>query len=252
MRKFFRFRRKEIRHPIKLIGLLPNIITILGLVVGFSSIRFGLDGRWEAATACILVAAILDGADGRLARFLNATSHFGAELDSLCDFVNFGVCPAIILYLWQINFTTNKLLTWISAIIYLVCTGIRLARFNVIASSNDQYFIGVPSPIGAALLFIPMMIDFDIGLALGIAMRHHCYLITIYAVCIGCLLPSRIRTLSLKHLRINPEDVWAFLFLSAVSIVTMVAYPWHTFPILGILYIIMIPFAHIKNTKSKV
>ena len=120
----------RILKPVPVVKLIPNILTLIGLVIGVSSIRFALDSKWEISVYCILIATIIDGLDGRIARMLNATSHFGAELDSLCDFANFGLCPAFIIYLWSFQQYEYKVTSWAAITFFIVCMGIRLARFN--------------------------------------------------------------------------------------------------------------------------
>jgi CDP-diacylglycerol--serine O-phosphatidyltransferase len=124
---------RRILKPVPIAKLIPNILTLIGLVVGVSSIRFALDSRWEMAVYCVVIATVIDGLDGKIARMLNATSHFGAELDSLCDFVNFGVCPALLTYLWSFQQYEFKVISWAAMMIFVVCMGIRLARFNTMA-----------------------------------------------------------------------------------------------------------------------
>ena len=134
--------------PVPFTRLLPNIVTLIGLIIGVSSIRFALDSRWETAVYCTLIATIIDGVDGRVARMFNATSHFGAELDSLCDFVNFGLCPAILLYLWSFQQYEYKVISWASIMLFVVCMAIRLARFNTaLVAPKDGRFLSKLAPV---------------------------------------------------------------------------------------------------------
>ncbi|MFM8801456.1 MAG: CDP-diacylglycerol--serine O-phosphatidyltransferase, partial [Tagaea sp.] len=147
--------------------LIPNAITVAALCAGLSGIRFAMDGRWEWAVTAIVVAAILDGLDGRMARLLNGTSKFGAELDSLSDFVAFGVAPALIVYMWVLNAWGAA--GWIICLAYAVCMALRLARFNtMLADPNPpkwqgHFFVGVPAPAGAGLALLPLMLHFQAG-----------------------------------------------------------------------------------------
>ena len=140
--------------------LIPNIFTLLGLCAGLTAIRMAIEHRWDLAVAALVFAAFLDGIDGRIARLLKAQSRFGAELDSLADFVNFGVAPAIIIYNWALD--DLKSMGWIVVLIYAVCAALRLARFNVALERTDQpawqksYFVGVPAPAGAIILLLPI------------------------------------------------------------------------------------------------
>ena len=195
------------------IKLFPNVITLLALAVGLSSIRFAIEGKWELAVTAIIVAAILDGFDGRIARMLNATSTFGAELDSLADFVNFGVAPVIVIYLWSLHTFKYKLLSWGAVLLYNSCMAIRLARFNT-AMINEilpkHFFVGVPAPIGALLVLAPVMLEFDIAQEYGISPKEYLLSTIIYVVVIGFLLASRIPTISLKYISINFQDISSF------------------------------------------
>ena len=130
--------KKLIIKTVPFTKLLPNVVTLVGLVVGLSSIRFALESAWEKSVYCILIATIVDGLDGRVARMLNATSHFGAELDSLCDFINFGLCPALLLYLWSFQQYEYKIISWASIMLFVVCMAIRLARFNTAIVEADK------------------------------------------------------------------------------------------------------------------
>ena len=253
--KSLKTKKVRIRPPLTFTKLIPNLITLLGLVVGVSSIRFALDSRWEPAIYCILIAAILDGIDGRVARLLNATSPFGAELDSLCDFTNFGVSPAVIIYLWSFQQYEYKLLSWSVILLFIVCMAIRLARFNtsIIQGKQDRlskYFsTGVPAPSGALLSLIPIMLDFEITTYLGINIRSHTILIDIYIVFIALLLASRLPTFLFKNVPIKPEYISLILILSAIIIINIIIYPWYTLPLIGLIYILSIPYCIIITKR---
>ena len=170
---FGRVRKRRQRDREQRIGgghmnrLIPNAITVGALCAGLSGVRFAIDARWEMAVAAIVVAAILDGLDGRMARLLNGTSKFGAELDSLADFVSFGAAPALIVYLWVLNGWGG--VGWVIALGFAVCCALRLARFNTaLADPNPprwagHFFTGVPAPAGAGLALLPMMLHFEVG-----------------------------------------------------------------------------------------
>src|ERR1700686_1066701 len=153
-----RFRRIPVRT------LVPNVITLLALCAGLTAIRMAFENRYVLALAAIVFAAFLDGIDGRLARFLKGTSRFGAELDSLADFVNFGVAPALILYFWGLH--DLKSAGWISAMVFAICAALRLARFNVMIEDPNRpawagnYFVGVPAPAGAITVLLPIYVQF--------------------------------------------------------------------------------------------
>jgi CDP-diacylglycerol--serine O-phosphatidyltransferase len=251
----FRIKKPKLIGPLPFIKLIPNMLTILALCVGFSSIRFALDSRWEMAVSCIALAAILDGLDGRVARMLNATSHFGAELDSLCDFVNFGVAPALLIYLWSFQQFEFKMLSWAGVSLFVVCMGLRLARFNthLLLSPEDKlsknFFTGVPAPLGALFLLIPVMLDFDITTTTHLNIRSHTILLTFYQIAVAFLLTSRLPIFSLKNIVIKPQHLWICLFCSGLFIVALMLYPWYVMPILGILYMCTIPASILAARK---
>jgi CDP-diacylglycerol--serine O-phosphatidyltransferase len=158
-RAFLRARRKSV--PVRI--LIPNMVTLLGLCVGLTSIRMAIEGRFEYALIAIAGAAVLDGLDGRMARLLKASSRFGAELDSLSDFVCFGVAPAVVLFLW--GFQDARSLGWIIVLVFAVAAALRLARFNVALDDpakpiwENSFFVGVPVPAGAILLMLPLYLE---------------------------------------------------------------------------------------------
>ncbi len=250
-----RIRKVKIRKPIPFIKLLPNFITLLGLLVGVSAIRFGLDSRWENAVYCVLVAAVIDGIDGRIARMLNATSPFGAELDSLCDFANFGVIPAFLIYLWSFQQYEYKVLSWGCILLFIVCMVLRLARFNttifqdVPNKKTERFFTGVPAPCGALLALMPMILDFDISGKLGIDIRSYTVMIDLYIVVISFLLASRLPTFSTKNINIKHEYLSLSMIIFAVIIISLIIYPWYLFPLIVLLYIASIPACYYINKK---
>ena len=240
--------RKMIVRPIPITKLFPNLVTLLGLIIGVSSIRFALDSRWEHAVYCILIATIIDGLDGRVARYLNATSHFGAELDSLCDFINFGLCPALMVYLWSFQQYEYKVISWSANMLFVVCMAIRLARFNtaIVEPSaikhDDRFFVGVPAPSGAILALMPIIIDFEISSFFnGFDIRNHTTIINLYIICIALMLPSRLPTISLKKIHIKPEYLSLTMIISAIIIIATFIYTWYWLPIIAITYILSIP-----------
>lgn len=244
-----KFKGKHILKPIPFTKLLPNFVTLIGLIIGVSSIRFALDSAWETAVYCIIIATIIDGVDGRVARMLNATSHFGAELDSLCDFVNFGLCPAIITYLWSFQQYEYKLISWAAIMLFVVCMALRLARFNTallepVQKTDNRFFTGVPAPAGALLALIPMILDFELtSVIYGFSVRNHTLAINIYIIFVALLLPSRIPTISIKNFYIKPEYLSFSMIVSAAIIVTAVIYPWYALPFAALIYLASMPFS---------
>jgi len=252
-----RFKRHgRILQPVPLSKLIPNMVTLLGLVIGVSSIRFALDSKWEIAVYCIFIAAILDGIDGRIARMLDATSPFGAELDSLCDFVNFGLSPALLIYLWSFQQYEFKVFSWAAIMVFVVCMAIRLARFNTSIGkpSEDKaskYFLtGVPAPSGALLALVPMMLDFELTSGIQFNTRSHTLLIDLYIVFIAFLLASRLPTLSFKNFHIKPEYLSLSMMISAMFIIVIVIYPWYALPAIAIIYLLSIPLC-VYYTKRR-
>ena len=253
-------RKKNGIKPVPITKLLPNLITLSGLIIGSSSIRFALDSRWEIAIYCILTATLIDGLDGGVARMLNATSHFGAELDSLCDFMNFGLCPAMLIYLWSFGQYEYKVISWSAIMLFLVCMAIRLARFNttiIIPTENkpdDRFLLGVPAPSGAILALIPMILDFEFLPLFGdFSLRNHTLVINVYIIIIALLLPSRLPTISLKKIHIKPEYLSLSMIVSAIIIITLMVYPWYLLPIAAIIYILSIPICmYIAHNEHKI
>lgn len=222
-----------------------------------SSIRFALEAKWEYAVACVVIASILDSIDGRIAKILGATSHFGAELDSLCDFVNFGIVPSLLMYFWSFQYSDFRGLSWVSLLLFVVCMSIRLARFNTAMLDPDpkslskRFFIGVPSTLGGVLLLVPIILEFDLAKLLNIEINSSSttiYLI-IYQTIIALLMPSRIPTYSFKNLVIRPEYIWICMFLGGATIIGLIIYPWYIIPILSAIYICTIPMSIISARK---
>ncbi len=242
-----RARRRSVPFRI----LIPNIVTLLGLCIGLTSIRMALEGRYELALIAIGAAAVIDGLDGRMARLLKASSRFGAELDSLSDFVCFGVAPAVVLYLW--GFAGASSLGWIVVLIFAVSAALRLARFNVALdepkkpSWEQAFFVGVPVPAGAILLLLPLYLE-----GLGVPKSWMVLpLLSVYAIAIAALMASRLRTFSGKMAgrRIKPDFVAPVAALGVVIVATFVTYPYLSVTLGCIAYLSMIPFS-VKRYKE--
>lgn len=235
--------------------LFPNIVTIGALCFGLSSIRFALDEKWEMSVFFILLAAFLDGIDGRLARLLKASSDFGANLDSLSDFVSFGVAPAVVLYLWQLHNIELPRIGWAIVLFYTVCCAVRLARFNTDLHGDkpswaDKFFVGVASPAGACLALAPMVLSFEFPAAAIL----HPVSIGIYTVFIASLMPSRIPTFSIKKVTIKTEYVSFFLIGAGLLITGLIIEPWLTLLALASMYLGSIPISIIfhKNYQGSI
>ncbi|MDX1975836.1 MAG: CDP-diacylglycerol--serine O-phosphatidyltransferase [Rickettsiales bacterium] len=234
-------RRRLREQPIS--RLFPNMITIAGLCCGLSAIRFALLERWEVAVIFILAAALIDGMDGRVARMLGATSEFGAQLDSLSDFVCFGVAPALVLYMWLLQ--DIKGIGWAVVLFFAVCTALRLARFNTALFEDqkrpweNQFFVGVPSPAGGLLSLLPLIINLQ---------SEHVFtfppiIVAMYVVLVGALMASRIPTFSGKNIRIKHEMIPHFMIGCSVLLVIFMIESWMLLSILSIAYMLSIPIS---------
>ena len=228
--------------------MFPNVLTIAALCIGLTALRFGIDGRWTNAMVLVLIAAVLDGMDGMVARLLKASSPFGAELDSFSDFVSFGVSPAILLYLW--NLQDAGPFGWVAALLLCVAVALRLARFNVKnltpnqapeVSAQKAFFEGVPAPAGAILALMPMMLSFkvypeDEGSFPSI-------LVSIWVMFIAALMVSRIPTYSLKRTRLKQKHTIPVLAVVALIAAALASEPWLTIVICCLIYLATIPYA---------
>jgi len=217
-----RFRRIPVRT------LAPNLITLLALCAGLTAVRLAFESRYALALAAIVFAAVLDGIDGRLARLLKGTSRFGAELDSLADFVNFGVAPALILYFWGLHDLRSA--GWIAALAFAICAGLRLARFNVMSEDPDRpawaanFFVGVPAPAGTIIVLLPLYAAF-----LGLPRTPFVTWVTlVYTLVIAGLMVSRLPVFSGKRVgtRVPPEMVGPLAILLVLIVALLFAYPW--------------------------
>ena len=237
-------RPRFVRIPMRYV--LPNLVTLLGLALGLTSIRFAIEGRYELAILAIAAAAVLDGLDGRLARALNGQSHFGAELDSLADFIDFGVAPAMLLYLWTLHELKNA--GWFACMVYVIACALRLARFNVMSDDPNkpkwmgQFFTGMPSPAGAIVVLLPIYLHlsvFHIPLDRTIAP-----IIMVYVLLVAFLMVSRIPHFSGKQMGRVPREYFLVIMLATVAgILLLASYPAEVLVLLTILYLALIPVA---------
>ena len=232
--------------------LLPNILTLGGVCLGISSIKFSIDGNFSLAVTLILFAAILDALDGRIARLIKGTSEFGKELDSLTDFVSFGIAPVFILYFWELN--TYGKLGWAIALIYSVCCVLRLARFNLTKVENQQewknnFFEGVPSPAGGILILMPLIYELT-DFSFKFEVKQFTPFLTIL---IALLLVSKIPTLSFKKISISSKTTIFLLLAAGLIFISLLFYTFETLLIFGILYLLLIPisFFIFKNNQKK-
>ncbi len=235
-------RRRFRRIPVR--TLAPNLITLLALCAGLTAIRMAFENRYVLALAAIVFAAILDGIDGRLARFLKGTSRFGAELDSLSDFVNFGVAPALVLYFWGLH--DLKSAGWIAAMTFAICGALRLARFNVMIDDPDRpawtgnFFVGMPAPAGAITVLLPIYAAF-----LGVPRSGFLTWVTLfYTLGVALLMVSRLPVFSGKRVgtRVPPEMVGPLIVLVVLAIALLIAYPWILLTAGTLAYLGSLPF----------
>jgi CDP-diacylglycerol--serine O-phosphatidyltransferase len=223
--------------------MLPNLITLLALSAGLTSIRYGLRGEWERAVIAIFLAAIFDGADGRVARMLKATSKFGAELDSLSDFISFGVAPAVLLYMWTLSEAGG--FGWALSLLLAICCALRLARFNTMLGEPDlpswahNYFVGVPAPAAAGLALLPMVLSFKFEQGFFSSFP----VVALFEIGVAFLMVSRIPTYSFKRFRVPSKWVLPLMLLVGLLAAFLVTEPWATLGVLGLVYLLGIPLS---------
>ena len=231
--------------------LLPNILTLAGVCLGISSIKFSIDGNFNLAVTLILFAAILDALDGRIARLIKGTSEFGKELDSLTDFVSFGIAPVLILYFWELS--NYGKLGWAISLIYSVCCVLRLARFNLnkIEEAQDwknNFFEGIPSPAGGILILMPLIFELT-NLDIGVDIKKFTPYFTII---IAILLVSKIPTPALKKISISPKATVFLLLGIGVVFIALLFYRFETLLVFGLVYLFTIPISIIiYSNRSK-
>ncbi|WP_411966475.1 CDP-alcohol phosphatidyltransferase family protein [Mesorhizobium sp. ESP-6-4] len=225
--------------------VLPNLVTVLAICAGLSGIRFAFENRFEIAVVMVLLAAFLDGIDGRLARMLKATSKFGAQMDSLADIVNFGVAPALVLYAFLLDRAGSP--GWIAALLFTIACGMRLARFNVLADDAEQpawqteYFVGVPAPAGAVLVMLPLYLYF---LRLGLEpSRPAAFVATGFTVLVAFLLVSRLPVYSGKSIKVPGDRVLPVILGVVLYILLLMTYPWYTLTASVAGYLLFLPLS---------
>jgi CDP-diacylglycerol--serine O-phosphatidyltransferase len=239
-------RRDRPRRPlVPFTAVLPNLVTLLGLCAGLTAIRMAVEHQFDLAIAAIVLAALLDGVDGRLARYFRADSRFGAELDSLADFVDFGVAPALFLYVWRLDELSS--FGWICALVFAICAGLRLARFNAALGSETprpdwhrDFFVGVPAPAGACVVLLPFYVE-RLAPQVGFAPL----LVAVFALVIALLMVSRLPTLSGKRIgrRIPRDTVLPVLVVGVLLVALLVSYPFSFLATTSLLYLGHLPFA---------
>jgi len=238
----FRPRQRRLRG-LSFNRMLPNMLTMLALCAGLTALRYGLEGKWQPAIVALVFAAIFDALDGRIARLLQGTSKFGAELDSLSDFIAFGVAPAVILYLWTMQ--TAGPVGWVPVLLFNVCMALRLARFNTVMDDDEPpawakgYFTGVPAPAAAGLVMVPMVLWFQVEAE----WLRQPLLVGAVIIVVACLMVSKLPTYSFKNIRIQQRFVLAPMLGVGLLAALGVSAPWLTMTLIVAAYVATIPFS---------
>ncbi len=240
-----------LRRGIPLRTLAPNAVTALALCFGLTGVRFAIAAEWEKAVICILVAGILDGLDGRIARLLKGESRFGAELDSLSDVIAFGVSPAIIIYLWSLQAVPQY--GWIVALTHAVCCALRLARFNAAIDSEDQphksagFLTGIPAPAGAGLMLLPLYL----WMWTGLPIFRESWLVAPWTIASALLMISSVATFSWSALRLRRGvRMWVLLAIGLIG-AALINAPWIALSVICALYLASIPFGMRSYAKVR-
>ena len=248
------------KHNFKIVSdkkarmILPNAITLIGVCIGLSAIKFALDGKFALSVVAILFAGLMDALDGRIARLINGASKMGKELDSLADVISFGVAPAFIMYFWNLQYLEK--IGWFVCLIYVICVALRLARFNVSSSEEiswkDNFFEGIPSPAGGIIVLMPLIFSFsDLGKFFPEA--NYDLVVPVFFILVSLLLISTIPTYSFKRIVI-PRAMTKFLLFGIVLFFgALLVFTFKTLTIGCFLYLCLIPisFFHYKKTKRE-
>ena len=230
--------------------ILPNMLTLIGVCIGLTSIRFALDGRFEFAIIAIIVAGLIDGLDGRIARLIKGTSQVGKELDSLTDVISFGVAPAFIMYFWKLN--SLGLFGWLLCLVFVICVALRLARFNVNSNQEpswrDNFFEGVPSPAGGILVLTPLIISLS---GFNFIKLNYDLIVPIFFVVTSFLLISKFPSYSFKKIVIPRRTTIFLLFGIVLFFGLLLIYTFNVIAISTLVYLILLPVSYIHYQKIK-
>ena len=230
--------------------ILPNMLTLIGVCIGLTSIRFALDGKFEFAIIAIMFAALIDGLDGRIARLIKGTSKVGKELDSLTDMISFGVAPAFIMYFWKLN--TLGRFGWLLCLIYVICVALRLARFNVntgqAPSWRDNFFEGVPSPAGGILVLTPLIFSLT---SFNLININYDIIVPLFFIVTSLLLISKFPSYSFKKIVIQRKATIFLLFGIVLFFGLLLIYPFNVISISVIIYLGMLPISFFHYQKLK-
>ena len=235
--------------------ILPNILTLIGVCIGLTSIKFAFDGKFELSIFAVIIAAIIDGLDGRIARLIKGTSKVGKELDSLTDVISFGVAPAFIMYFWALSETGR--VGWLISLIYIICVALRLARFNVSSNEEsswkDNFFEGIPSPAGGILVLMPLILSLS---ELKFLNLNNQIFVPVMFIIVSILLISKIPTYSFKRI-VVPRRASIFLLFGIILYFGLIlVYTFNTIIISGLVYMLIVPISFIhyfmikKNEKT--
>ena len=235
--------------------ILPNILTLIGVCIGLTSIKFAFDGKFELSIFAVIIAAIIDGLDGRIARLIKGTSKVGKELDSLTDVISFGVAPAFIMYFWALSETGR--VGWLISLIYIICVALRLARFNVSSNEEsswkDNFFEGIPSPAGGILVLMPLILSLS---ELKFLNLNNQIFVPVMFIIVSILLISKIPTYSFKRI-VVPRRASIFLLFGIILYFGLIlVYPFNTIIISGLVYMLIVPISFVhyfmikKNEKT--
>ena len=235
--------------------ILPNILTLVGVCIGLTSIKFAFDGKFTLSIIAVIVAAVIDGLDGRIARLIKGTSKVGKELDSLTDVISFGVAPAFIMYFWVLSEIGR--LGWLISLIYVICVALRLARFNVSSggetSWKDNFFEGIPSPAGGVLVLMPLIYSFS---EIQFFSPNYQVIVPILFITISILLISKIPTYSLKKIVVPRSTTIFLLFVVVLYFGLLLIFTFNTIIISGALYLLIIPVSashyYLINRNGKI
>jgi len=232
--------------------LLPNMLTLFGVCIGLTSIRFALDGKYEFAIIAIIFAALIDGLDGRIARLIKGTSKVGKELDSLTDMISFGVAPAFIMYFWKLN--TLGRFGWLLCLVYVICVALRLARFNINSNQEpswrDNFFEGVPSPAGGILVLTPLIYSLS---GLSFFQINYNIIVPIFFIATAFLLISKFPTYSFKKIVIQRKATIFLLFGIVLFFGLLLIYTFNVIAISALIYLVLLPisFIHYQRLKNQ-
>tara|TARA_Y100000022_G_scaffold42466_1_gene35139 strand:+ start:242 stop:1045 length:804 start_codon:yes stop_codon:yes gene_type:complete len=230
--------------------ILPNMLTLIGVCIGLTSIRFALDGRFELAIIAIIFAALIDGLDGRIARLIKGTSKVGKELDSLTDMISFGVAPAFIMFFWKLN--TLGRFGWLLCLVYVICVALRLARFNVNSNQEpswrDNFFEGVPSPAGGILVLTPLIVSLS---GFDLYQLNYDIIVPVFFVGTSFLLISKFPTYSFKKIVIPRRTTIFLLFSIVLFFGLLLIYTFNVIALSAVIYLLLLPISFIHYQKIK-